>query len=333
MATVATFNTEKSGQVGGSSLQGSVGTAPSKGVVQQGNAAGATVNPQSNVLPTSGSGVAAPAASLATGGGAGAGGGGSVLDQGAINALLGRLSSLDQILQQLNASAASQRDQTARQYAEENQLARGQYNEAMDTNVNARSGGMSTSLAANAQGGRGLRSTLGSLGALSGTGLDLANRAVAQSANRDLGGINDTFETNATNLNNTWAATEQEQRNRDAELKTAYENALRKNAGDVATKRQDYFNDIGGLYAAAGDTGQANAYRGRMAEQDPAIIAAARTSTPNWQQRSAQFSPAALKTYLAGGNDMTVQTEGGDSGLTMNSPLYAMSRRRDESLA
>lgn len=267
-----------------------------------------------------------------TGNGGGDGGSGSsfVDTSAARNATLSQIDSLARQLENMNASSQGEYDQLIRQYLEENSQNRANYEKQVASNENTRSGGISQSLAAAAQGGRGLRSTLAAMGALGGTGELLANRAVAKVANNDIGGVNETFETNAGNLNSAWEKTEREQRQRDEDARTALNNAKVKNAGSIASQRQGLFKDMAGFWEQAGNKSEAANWMSKISGQNPTIEAASRTSTPTFQRSSAAFSPAALKNYLAGNQDMAVQTSAGNNGLTMNSPIYAAQSRREE---
>jgi hypothetical protein len=75
------------------------------------------------------------------------------------------------------------------------------YNGQLHDNSSGRATAIQNAEQAGAQGGQGLRSILASMGALGGTGQELANRAVANTTNNDIGGADHNFQTNATNIN------------------------------------------------------------------------------------------------------------------------------------
>lgn len=265
------------------------------------------------------------------GDGGGSGSGSQYADTSGARAItLDLIGSLANQLTNLNASDQSDYDELYKRYNEEDGLALGQYNTQKSSNEGTRSSNYSQALAAAAQGGRGLRSTLAALGALGGTGQTLANRAVASSANKDIGGANDTYKTNAENLNNAWATAEQDQKRRKAEADTSLENSKIKNAASIASQRQGLFKDMAAYFTQAGDNSSAQEWLAKVSGEIPAVERGSRTKTPSFTPRSAEFSPAALKNYLAGGRDLSVQTETGDGGLPINSPLYALSRKREE---
>lgn len=262
----------------------------------------------------------------------GGGGGGSqfVDTSAARNSTQSQLNSLDTQLANMNQTALNQYQQLMAQYGEEDAMNRQNYESQVAKNEATRSGGISQSLAAAAQGGRGLRSALAAMGALGGTGQLLANRAVAQSANKDVGGVNETFDTNATGLNTAWGNTEREQRQRREEAEAGLSNSRLKNAGSIASQRQNLFRDMAGFWEQAGNKSEAANWLAKISGQNPFIEQASLAATPSFQRRSAAFSPEALKGYLAGNQDMSVKTNAGNSGMTMNSPIYAARTRREE---
>lgn len=246
------------------------------------------------------------------------------------NDVMAQLGSLDTQLANMNQTALNEYNALIEAYKAENAANKANYEKQVAQNENTRSGGISQALAAAAQGGRGLRAALAAMGALGGTGQILANRAIASSANKDIGGVNETFDTNATGLTTAWEKTEREQRQRDADAEAALSNARLKNAGNIASQRQNLFRDMAGFWEQAGNKTEASNWIAKRSGQNPIIEAASRAATPAFQRASADFSPAALRSYLAGNQDMAVQTQGGNSGITMNSPLYASTRRREE---
>lgn len=266
-------------------------------------------------------------------GGANTGNGGSggnyVDTTAARNSTLGQISSLDTRLANLNQSSKDQLDQLLARYNSEDALAQGQYNDQVTTNEKTRSGNINDALVAAAEGGRGLRSNLSALNALNGTGLLLANRAIARVANNDVGGANETFDKNAKTLNNAWAATEQDQRNRKEEANTDYNNALKKNAATIASSRQNLFKDMASFFTQSGDNSSAANWLAKINGENPTIEAADAVKSPTFQARSAAFSPSALDNYLAGKQDMTVQAQPSSGAPALNSPLFATTRKRE----
>jgi hypothetical protein len=183
-----------------------------------------------------------------------------------------------------------------------------------------------------AQGGRGLRATLAAMGALGGTGGVLADRAIMDSANKDLGGARDNFETNAETLQTSWGDFEdQDKRRREAAMATRDANK-RAVEGDVLAQRQKLLQDLAGFYEQAGNTGQ---YNTRMAEATSLTPQIAGRTAPRQAltRQDASFNPGELGSYLAGNRDMTVGRQAGaEAGTALNNPLYALSNKREEEL-
>jgi len=238
------------------------------------------------------------------------------------------IDALQQILANKLANAQDQYQQVINQYNDEDALNQKQYDDQTTSNEQNRTNTIQAALLAAAQGGQGLRATLASLGALGGTGSVLANRAIASGANQDIGGANNTFDTNAKTLDTSWAQTQQDEKNRRAQADTDLANAKLAAQGDVATQAQTLYKDLANLWSTAGNSGQAASALAQADTYLPQITAASRTATPTFTPQSAVFSPGTLASYLAGNNDMSVQTAGGDQ-TPINSPLYALTKKRD----
>jgi len=88
-------------------------------------------------------------------------------------------------------------------------------------NTSSRATAVQNAEQAAAQGNQGLKAVLASLGALNGTGQILAGRAVADSANNDIGTSDQTFQNNATAIQNAQTTYDNSAHERDAALKTA----------------------------------------------------------------------------------------------------------------
>jgi hypothetical protein len=163
-----------------------------------------------------------------------------------------------------------------------------------------------TALVNAAQGRRGLNGTLASIGALNGSGIELATRAVQKGANDDLAGASDSYATNAHALDEADAAF----RTQDAERRKAAADA----AATAKTKvrntglqtRQGYYQNLSNDYAAQLDKGNAAKYSDLAASLFPEIAA---TSVPDTAPAysAATYTAPALSSYLSGANTQ-VQT-------------------------
>lgn len=268
--------------------------------------------------------------------GTGGGGGTQYANTDAARARIqANLNALDGLLAAQNATARGEYDTLLNQYNTEDARAKQDYERQTQTNVDARSRGLQGAYTAATQGSRGLSGVLASIGALSGTGVDLANRAVAQAANTDIGNVNDNYTTNATNLNTAWTRTKEDQDRRRRAAETALKNARLKNAADIAKQRIDLYSQLGDKYADAGMFDQAKSTSAKIDPYYSIINKGAKVAAPNFSAMKASFDPAALENYLAGGYNQNVSTRGGGAGsnLPANTPLYVQSRKKDKALA
>lgn len=157
------------------------------------------------------------------------------------------------------------------------------------------------------QGRQGLFGTLSSLGALNGSGIEMANRAVQKGANDDLSGAADSFSENQSNLDTSIGTfrREDEYRNKDADTRAA---DAKVNANNQASKdRLNFFGNLINDYTAMGDEGNAKAYTAKAAELYPSL---AETSRPNTSLNysSAAFTAPSLENYLAGADSTVVNS-------------------------
>lgn len=175
-----------------------------------------------------------------------------------------------------------------------------------------------TALVNAAQGRQGLNATLASLGALNGSGLELATRAVQKGANADLAGASDNFDTNQQAIDTalgTFNAQDKERRdqatNDATNAKTAVQNESAKNT-------LGYYQNLSNDYAAQGDKANATKYSSLAASLFPTI---ASTTVPSVgpSYSSAAYTAPALASYLAGNSGTSVTTtpsaNGGIPGL------------------
>jgi hypothetical protein len=156
--------------------------------------------------------------------------------------------------------------------------------------------------------------TLSSLGALGGTALELANRAVQQGANEDISGAQDTFGTNKLGLDTAIGTfrSQDEQRNKDAELSATQ--ARRNVASGIASDRQKFYQNLANDYAEQGDTANAKKYGDLAASLYPEIGKNA-TAGVSFAPQSAVFTAPSLESYLGSGGTTVTTTPGVAGGL------------------
>lgn len=270
-----------------------------------------------------------------TGNNTGAGSGPTYTDttaaRGATESALG---SLGTVLQNNLRSIQDRFAQMMGRYADEEATNKQAYDTQMSSNETTRSRTTQSALLAAAQGNRGLRGVLGSMGALGGgsTGELLARRAVAGEANKDIGAGNEVFDNNASQLMNSYATTQTDERNRRSEAEAAKFNEEQGAKQTVAKERQSLFSTMADLWNQAGNTGEAGRYTGMVGSLSPEIASYTATQTAPYTPRSAVFNPGQLAGYLAGRNDMTVKVKNNSENAALNSPISALSSRRKEEL-
>lgn len=213
-------------------------------------------------------------------------------------------------------------------YDQERARTRGEYEEEGVSNTNDLQRNKQNALVSGAQGLRGLRGVLASIGALSGDGGALANRAVTAEANQDIGGATETASNNAQALDKAWTRFDEEDQDRRKEADTNRINNRTALEGEVAGKRQSFFQKIAELYGEAGNTGEATNWLNRAGDLNNEIAQKrARVATP-FTAKAAAFTPGELENYLAGAGDMTVEVKQGAEGI--NGPTQVLAGRGKE---
>ena len=185
-------------------------------------------------------------------------------------------------------------------------------------------------LVAAAQGRRGLRGTLAALGALSGDGGVLADRAVTTAANQDIGEAADTFAGNAQVLDKSIKKSREEDADRRAEAETTRTNQRTALEGSIASKRQGYFQKLAEIFGGADRTGEADSYLRQAGDLNNEIASKTRVASTAFAPRSAAFTPGDLESYLAGAGDMTVDVTAGGVGEGANPTTLSAGRKKKE---
>lgn len=219
-------------------------------------------------------------------------------------------------------------------YDRERVKAEGDYGEQTVTNTKNLTKNKQNALVAAAQGRRGLRGTLAALGALSGTGSELADRAVTQGANEDIGEAADAYAGNAQNLDKAIGNFRDEDKDRVSEAQTQRTNQRTALEGSVAAKRQQFYQKMAELFSEGGNTGEASTWLNRAGELNNEIASKTRVAATPFAERAAAFTPGDLEQYLAGAGDMTVSAEtGAKSPVGTPSILAGRKRKKEEEAA
>lgn len=246
--------------------------------------------------------------------------------QAEVDSIMSSMRTLDQVLANRNRTTEDTYNQAMKSYDDTFALDRQARDKAQIQNEQTNTAARQAAMVQAAAGGRGLRSVLASMGALGGTGLDLANQAVSREANVDIGNADKNFQTNAGNISDSWARAEDEDTKRRAEARTIRENARTNNAAEVASTRQSMYNQLAGLFDRG--TSQANSYLAQASALNPTIAAGSRQAVTPYTKSQQLFSPGKLQEYLGGVRDLSVSASAAPSGQSstpINSPLFGQS--------
>lgn len=178
------------------------------------------------------------------------------------------------------------------------------------------------------QGRQGLYSTLGSLGALNGTGVNLANKAVQDNANADLTTAADTFATNQRGLDTSYNTYTDSTKKAEQKAKDAGANNIQQVQNDAAKSKLDYLTKLATDYQLEGNTGQAKTYTDQASALFPSIAA---TSVPTIDMgyTGGAYSAPTLSQYVGKANNTTVKSTAPTPGSLLNIPgLVAMNKKQ-----
>lgn len=227
-------------------------------------------------------------------------------------------------------NAQKEYDQTIARYNQDMASQRNKYNEQTNTNEGNLAKNKQNALLAQVQGMRGLRSAMAAVGALSGDGETLMNRAVKNALDKDVDGATSAYAQNAQTLNTAWRETEDEDRQRREDANAQYQNNRAAAEASINKERSAISRNLANAYRELGDTGQAAALDARAtAEAD----AAARGQDKHYArilEKNVVFSPQELEQYLAGAGDLRVQIgDQGTSGLE-NTTAAILKQQQEE---
>lgn len=271
------------------------------------------------------------APSVASGGGGGGDSGPNrVLNQAAVDNTHKAISSLDDELGVGYGNIEDNFGSIIGRYDKERSRNKADYDEETVTNTTNLQKNKQNALVSGAQGLRGLRGVLASIGALSGDGGTLANRAVTTEANRDIGGATDTYAGNAQNLDKAWTRFDEEDDDRRREAKTAKANQRTALEGSILEKRQNYFQKLAELFGEVDNIGEAEKWLNRSGDLNDDIARKSRVAATPFTAKAAAYTPEDLANYLAGAGDMTVEVRGGDQSVNGPTGVFAGRRESEE---
>lgn len=206
------------------------------------------------------------------------------------------------------------------QYDTEKATNEGNYGTQSDTNRNNLETNKETALVNATQGRRGLFGTLASLGALNGSGIDLANQAVQKGANADLTGAEGNYAGNQTNLDTAIGTFRQQDAQRRQDANSAATNAKAKVQHDTAVTKQGILTNLASDYAAEGDKNSASKYTQMASDLYPEVANNSIPDTTSLTAENAAFTPGSLANYLSNGSTTVTATPAAGTGGASNLP-------------
>lgn len=240
--------------------------------------------------------------------------------------LLASLDSLDDILRNKIAGSQGEYNRAIAGYNEAEALDRAAHQENVQQNEETYTSNNQKALLNAANGATGLRGVLSSLNALGGSGLDIIKRLVGLAANSDTGAARDTFETNASSITRGFSEAEREARQRREDAKAILENSIQNNRADVLSSRQSIYQQLADLYGPG--TAEGNTYSSKATALSAPIAATTRATIAPYAKSSSLYSPTALKEYLAGTQNLNVNTSGNETAI--NSPTYSGTKKKEQ---
>lgn len=231
------------------------------------------------------------------------------------------ISSIDQALGRLQGQYDVERDSNEKNYTDQSV-----------TNQTNLQKNKQTAFVNASQGRQGLFGTLSSLGALSGDGITLANRAVQKGANDDLSGAADSFSGNQQQLDTAVGQFRQEDKMRRDNASTSAENARTNVRNQAAKSRMSFYSNLANDHSEMGNAGEAKRYSELASSLYPEM---AKTSVPNSEiaYRGAAFTPGTLASYMAGADNTTVTATPTQPGSTIPGLVAGPTKKKQLQLA
>lgn len=232
-----------------------------------------------------------------------------VLNQAAVDNTNKAITSLDTEKQVGYQNIEDDYNRVMGQYDLEKGQNRTDFDEGIVTNNRNLQKNRQNALVTAAQGLRGLRGVLSSIGALSGDGARLANTAVTTEANQDLGGAQEVAAANAMGLNRAWDRFGEEDEQRRADAQTSRTNSRTALEGSIAGKRQGLLQQLAELFGDVDNTTEAKKYLDQAGDLNAEIAQKSRVQASPITSKAAAFSPGELETYLAGAGDLSINVQ------------------------
>jgi hypothetical protein len=187
-----------------------------------------------------------------------------------------------------------------------------------------------TALQSAVQGRQGLFGTLASLGALNGSGIELANDAVRNGANEDLSTAANTFGTNQRVLDSSFNTFKDAEDKQKQMARDAADNNKMRVRNDAAKTRQQFLLKIGNDYQDEGKTSDAKPWMDQASALFPEI---ASTNVPAMSigYTGGTYTAPTLSQYVGKADTTSVRSTPGSMGTNnlFNIPGLLAANRKD----
>lgn len=179
------------------------------------------------------------------------------------------------------------------------------------------------------RGRQGLLGTLSALGALGGSGIKLADRAVQQGASLDIADADSTFRDNQSSLSRAFDEYTEADKARVADARSQAAALEQQAQNNYLKTQQEIFVKMANLYNALGDSAQADNYIRQASSLSNQVGQSGVSPVGALSPITASFTPEALGSYVGGLNDVSV-SQGAPSGSNLIPTLMASIRRREQ---
>lgn len=249
-----------------------------------------------------------------------------------VNPLIAAYNALGSARDTSRGRAQSDYDTTLSQYDEQFGIDKQRYGGQVTQNEQNLTGNRQAALLQASQGGQGLRAVLAAMGALNGTGSVLADRAITQAANQDIGAAQNTFETNASTLQGAWADTEAEDKQRRSQAQAALQAAFNNADTNFFNNKIDILGKLANAYGAG--TSEGANYSNQAASLYDTVAKIPQGQAVSYTPVSNLYNPQNLANYLAGTKNLQVQAQSGNAQPNAPSSVVATptQRRREDEL-
>lgn len=247
-----------------------------------------------------------------------------------VNPLIAAYNALTGARDTANSRARSDYDNIIKQYNDQFGIDQQRYQGQVTQNEQNLTGNRQAALLQASQGGQGLRAVLAAMGALNGTGSVLADRAITQAANKDIGDAQNTFETNASTLQGAWADTEAEDKQRRAQANSALQAAFNNADTNFFNNKIDILGKLANAYGSGSSQGVN--YANQAASLYDTVAKIPQGQAVSYTPVSSLYSPQNLASYLAGTKNLQVQAQSGNSQPNSPSVVATVSPKRKDEL-